>query len=227
MSAAPVVTVDGPSGSGKGTISRRVASYAGWHLLDSGALYRLVALAGMRHGLDRGDVDGHARLAGTMQVGFGAAAAGAEQVSLDGEDVTAAIRSEQCSLGASRVAAWAPVREALLARQRAFAQPPGLVADGRDMGTVVFPDARLKVFLTASAAERALRRHNQLKDKGVSVSLAALSREIAERDERDSTRAVAPLEPATDAHIVDSTGWSIDRTVDHVLLLGRERSLWS
>lgn len=227
MSGAPVVTIDGPSGSGKGTIGRRVAAWAGWHLLDSGALYRLVALAGLQGGLESSDVAGHARLAGTMQVRFGAASDGAEQVFLDGENVTQAIRSEECGQGASRVAAWAPVRAALLARQRAFAEPPGLVADGRDMGTVVFPDAVLKVFLTASASERARRRHKQLKDKGVSVSLAALSREIAERDERDSTRAVAPLEPASDAHIVDSTGWSIDQTVDHVLSLGRERSLWS
>lgn len=226
MNRIPIVTIDGPSGSGKGTISRRVAAHAGWHFLDSGALYRLVALAGARRGLDVEDREGHAALARGMDVSFGTAADGAERVLLDGQEATDAIRSETCSQGASRVAAWPAVREALFVRQRAFVRPPGLVADGRDMGTVVFPEADLKVYLTASAAERALRRHKQLKDKGVSVSLAALSREIAERDERDSTRAVAPLEPAPDAHIVDSTGSGIDQVVERVLALGRERALW-
>lgn len=226
MSSVPVVTIDGPSGSGKGTVSRLVARHAGWHLLDSGALYRLVALAGARAGLGFGDRDAHAALARSMDVTFGTDSGGGERVLLDGRDATDAIRSEDCSRGASRVAAWPGVREALFARQRAFARPPGLVADGRDMGTVVFPEAELKIFLTASAAERALRRHKQLKDKGVSANLATLSREIAERDERDSTRPIAPLEPASDAHIVDSTGSSIDQVVGRVLMLGRERRLW-
>jgi CMP/dCMP kinase len=224
--AAPVVTIDGPSGSGKGTISRLVAQHTGWHLLDSGALYRLVAHAGRARGLAPDDVDGHARLAAGMQVLFGVAPDGSERVTLDGEDVTQAIRTEAAGQGASRVAAWAPVRAALLGRQRAFARPPGLVADGRDMGTVVFPGARLKIYLTASAAERARRRHKQLKDKDSGVSLSALSREIAARDARDSTRAVAPLIPAPDARMIDSTGLSIEEVVGRVLELGAGRSLW-
>jgi cytidylate kinase len=222
-----VLAIDGPSGSGKGTISRRIAQATGWHLLDSGALYRLVALAGVRGRLAAGDQAGHAALAGSMQVQFGSRADGSELVQLDGADVTAAIREEIISQGASRVAAWPPVREALMDRQRAFAQPPGLVADGRDMGTVVFPAARLKIYLTASADERARRRHKQLKDKGSAVSLAALSREIAERDERDSNRAIAPLKPAPDAQILDSTGLPIEAVVAQVLQLGRQHSLWS
>lgn len=224
--AAPVVTIDGPSGSGKGTISRAVARQAGWHLLDSGALYRLVAHAGMGRGLGSGDIEGHARLAGSMQVVFEVAPDGSEQVILEGQDVTQAIRTETAGQGASRVAAWPPVRTALLERQRAFARPPGLVADGRDMGTVVFPAASLKIYLTASAEERALRRYKQLKDKGSGVSLSALSREITERDARDMTRAVAPLIPAPDAEVIDSTGLSIEEVVGRVLELGARRSLW-
>ena len=217
--AVPVLTIDGPSGSGKGTISRLVAARLGWQLLDSGALYRLVALAGQRAGLAADDVAGHVQQARDMQVRFGATPEGAEQVLLGSppEDVTRALRSEEAGQGASRVAAWPPVRDALFERQRAFARPPGLVADGRDMGTVVFPDARVKIFLTASAEERALRRYKQLKDKGSGASLAALSLEIAERDRRDSTRAVAPLKPAADAVLVDSTGLSIEAVVDRVL----------
>jgi cytidylate kinase len=225
--AAPIVTIDGPSGSGKGTIARAVAKYAGWHLLDSGALYRLVALAGAQNGLDPNDITGHAKLAGTMNVAFGTGPDGGEMVTLDGMDVTAELRSETTGAGASRVAAWPEVRKALLARQHAFALPPGLVADGRDMGTVVFPHADLKIFLTASPEERARRRYKQLKDKGSDVSLAALSREIAERDARDSTRAVAPLKPAPDAEVIDSTGLTIEQVVDRVLEIGRSRSLWT
>jgi CMP/dCMP kinase len=224
--APPVVAIDGPSGSGKGTVSRAVAQRAGWHLLDSGALYRLVAHAGVARGLDPADVDGHARLAAGMQVTFGVDPDGGEQVLLDGRDVTQAIRTETAGQGASRVAAWPAVRMALLERQRAFARPPGLVADGRDMGTVVFPRARLKVYLTASADERALRRYKQLKDKGSGVSLSALSREITERDARDSTRAAAPLIAAPDAELIDSTGLSIEEVVGRVLELGARRSLW-
>jgi len=225
-SACPVVTIDGPSGSGKGTISRAVARHAGWHLLDSGALYRLVALAGARAGLPPDDVAAHAALARAMRVEFGWTAAGEEQVRLEGRDVSADIRSETAGAGASRVAAWPEVRAALLARQRAFAQAPGLVADGRDMGTVVFPQADLKIFLTASPEERALRRYKQLKDKGSDVSLAALSREIAERDLRDQTRQVAPLRPAADAQQLDSTGLNIEAVVARVLELGVARRLW-
>ena len=224
--AAPVVTIDGPSGSGKGTISRAVAQRVGWHLLDSGALYRLVAHAGSDRGLEPADVDGHARLAVDMQVVFGVGPDGSERVMLEGRDVTRAIRTETAGQGASRVAVWPAVRTALLARQRAFARPPGLVADGRDMGTVIFPGARLKIYLTASAEERALRRYKQLKDKGSGASLSALSREITERDARDSTRAVAPLIPASEAEVIDSTGLTIEEVVDRVLALGALRSLW-
>ena len=221
----PICTIDGPSSSGKGTISRLVAARIGWHLLDSGALYRLVALGGILRNLDPDDVEGHVSVARSMRVQFGSVA-GEEQVTLDGQDVTRQIRTEQAGAGASRVAAWPAVRAALTDRQRAFAEPPGLVADGRDMGTVIFPGARLKVFLTASAEERAQRRHKQLIEKGSAASLAALSREIAERDLRDSTRQVAPLKPAPDAELLDSTGLSIDAVVERVLSLGRERGLW-
>lgn len=222
----PVVAVDGPSGSGKGTVCRRLSSALGWHLLDSGALYRLVAVAGVNAGLAPQDVDGHSRLASQMKVRFGSAPSGAERIELDGVEVTVLVRSEQTGQGASRVAAWPAVRAALTERQRAFAEWPGLVADGRDMGTVIFPSAPLKIFLTASAEERALRRYNQLKGKDSGVSLAALSREIAERDERDSTRAVAPLRPASDAFVIDSTGVTVEAIVERVIELGRERALW-
>ena len=221
----PIVTIDGPSSSGKGTISRLVAARVGWNLLDSGALYRLVALAGVHRNIDPDDVAEHVSIARTMKVVF-SARAGEEQVLLDGRDVSREIRNEQAGAGASRVAAWPAVRTALLDRQRSFATPPGLVADGRDMGTVIFPGAQLKVFLTASAEERAQRRHKQLIEKGSAASLAALSREIAERDLRDSTRQVAPLKPAPDAQLLDSTGLSIDAVVERVLSLGRERKLW-
>jgi CMP/dCMP kinase len=221
-----IVTVDGPSGSGKGTISRAVAVRVGWHFLDSGALYRLVALAGLKRGLKPDDVDGHARLAASLDVRFDVTPDGGERVLLDGDVVTDEIRSEVAGQGASRVAVWPSVRSALLDRQRAFAKAPGLVADGRDMGTVVFPGADLKIFLTASPDERALRRYKQLKDKGSDVSLAALSREITERDLRDSTRTVAPLKPAPDAEVIDSTGLTIEHVVDRVMALGRMRALW-
>jgi CMP/dCMP kinase len=226
MAHTPIVTIDGPSGSGKGTISRAVAVRVGWQLLDSGALYRLVALAGQKRGLRPDDVEGHARLAASMDVRFEVRNDDEERVILAGEEVTRQIRSEEAGQGASRVGAWPSVRSALLERQRAFAQPPGLVADGRDMGTVVFPDADLKIFLTASADERALRRYKQLKDKGSDVSLPALSREITERDLRDSTRTVAPLKPAPDAEVIDSTGLTIEQVIDRVMALGRRRSLW-
>ncbi len=221
----PVVTIDGPSSSGKGTISRLVAQRIGWKLLDSGALYRLVAFGGIQRKLAPEDVAGHVEVARSMHVEFDSGGP-EEKILLDGQDVTARIRTEQAGAGASRVAAWPPVRTALTDRQRSFAAAPGLVADGRDMGTVIFPDAQLKVFLTASADERAQRRHKQLIEKGSAASLAALSREIAERDLRDSTREVAPLKPAPDAQLLDSTGLSIDAVVERVLSLGRERGLW-
>ena len=224
--ACPIVTIDGPSGSGKGTISRAVAHAVGWHLLDSGALYRLVALAGSDAGLAPEDEPGHAALARRMDVVFTVAPDGGERISLAGSDATGRIRSEEAGRGASRVAAWPQVRQGLLARQRAFAVPPGLVADGRDMGTVVFPGAELKIFLTATPQERALRRYKQLKDKGSDVSLPALSREIAERDLRDQTREVAPLKAAPDACLIDSTGLSVETVVQRVLQLGAARRLW-
>jgi cytidylate kinase len=223
----PILTIDGPSGSGKGTISRAIAVRVNWHFLDSGALYRLVALAGLKRGLKPDDAEGHARLGASLDVRFDVRPDGSELVLLEGEVVTDQIRSEVAGQGASRVAAWPIVRGALLDRQRAFARPPGLVADGRDMGTVVFPGADLKIFLTASPDERALRRYKQLKDKGSDVSLAALSREITERDLRDSTRTVAPLKPAPDAEVIDSTGLTIEQVVDHVMASGRVRALWA
>jgi CMP/dCMP kinase len=223
MDPVPVIAIDGPSGSGKGTIARRVAQALGWHLLDSGALYRLVAIGGLRAGLASGDVEGHARLAAALDVRFGMDARGDEQVFLGGEDVTRELRSEASGEAASRVAAWQPVRTALMARQRAFGRPPGLVADGRDMGSIVFRDAGLKIFLTATPEERARRRYKQLKEKGLSGSLAALSAEIAERDRRDTTRAVAPLVAVPEAIVVDSTALTIEEVVGRVIELARER----
>jgi cytidylate kinase len=223
MTGVPVIAIDGPSGSGKGTIARHVATRLGFHLLDSGALYRLVALAATRAGVRPDDIAGHAAVAEGLDVVFGVDSGGEEVVSLQGNDVTREIRTETAGAAASRVAAMAPVRTALLHRQRAFARPPGLVADGRDMGTVVFPSAPLKIFLTASAEERARRRHKQLMEKGVTVNLADLSQEIEERDRRDSDRPVAPLRPAEDAVVLDSTGLRIDEVVDKVLALARNR----
>lgn len=218
-----ILTIDGPSGSGKGTIARRVADHLGWHLLDSGALYRLVALAGQQKGLSREDQAGHERVAQQLNVRFGLAPDGGEQIWLDGQEVSTAIRTEQAGEGASQVAAMPGVRAALLERQRAFAKPPGLVADGRDMGTVVFPAAALKIYLTASSDERARRRYNQLKDKGLDANLAALSLDIAERDRRDASRPIAPLKPADDALIVDSTSMPIDAVLARVLELAAAR----
>jgi cytidylate kinase len=222
VNGIPVIAIDGPSGSGKGTIARQVAASLGWHLLDSGALYRLVALAARRRGIPLDDAGALARLAADLDVRFGADASGGELIWLDGDPVRSELRTEEAGKGASTVAALQGVRDALLTLQRSFRKPPGLVADGRDMGTHVFPDAALKVFLTASAEERARRRHKQLNDKGIDVSLAALSRDIEDRDRRDTERSVAPLRPAEDARILDSSGKSIDSVVNTVLDWSKE-----
>jgi len=221
MKDVPVITIDGPSGSGKGTISRAVAKRLGWALLDSGALYRLVALAARRASVSLEDAERLGSLAEGFNIRFGSNESGEEVVWLDEQDVTRAIRTEGAGNDASKVAALAPVRAALLERQRRFAVPPGLVADGRDMGTVVFPLAKVKIFLTASPAERALRRYKQLKEKGVTANLAALSLEIAERDERDSTRSASPLVASADATMLDTTGMSVDDVVERVLRIAR------
>lgn len=223
MGHVPLVTVDGPSGSGKGTVSRILARRLRWHLLDSGALYRLVALAGQQRGLGPDDEAAHAAVAGGLDAVFESDAAGNEHVRLDGHDVTLELRAETTGGAASRVAAMPAVRTALLERQRAFARPPGLVADGRDMGTVVFPAAELKVYLTATADERALRRHKQLKEKGLAANLADLSQEIRERDRRDSNRPVAPLRAAPDAVAIDSTGLTVEQVVARIHALAVER----
>ena len=217
----PVIAIDGPSGSGKGTVCRILAGRLGWHLLDSGALYRLTALAGAARGLDPADEPGHAAVAAGLDARFEVNETGGERVLLDGRDVTRELRAEVTGNMASVVAVMPSVRAALLERQRGFAVPPGLVADGRDMGTVVFPSAGLKVFLTASAEERARRRYNQLKEKGLAANLAGLSQEILERDRRDSARSVAPLRPAADAVVIDSTGMTVDDVVSRILYLAR------
>jgi cytidylate kinase len=219
----PVIAIDGPSGSGKGTVSRLLAQRLGWHLLDSGALYRLVALAGIARGLDPQDEAGHRDVAAGLDAAFEVDAAGGERVLLDGRDVTGELRSETTGNAASRVAAMPAVRAALIGRQRGFALPPGLVADGRDMGSIVFPDAPLKIFLTASAEERARRRHKQLKEKGLTVNLDDLSREIRERDHRDANRSVAPLRASADAVLIDSTNIGVEQVVAQIEDLARSR----
>jgi len=220
----PILTIDGPVGSGKGTIAARVARRLGWHLLDSGALYRLVAIAALDQGVSPGDEAALIRLTGALDIEF--SQEGGEVIAtLDGLDVRKRMRSPETSDMASQVATIPGVRAALRERQRAFAKPPGLVADGRDMGTVIFPDAETKIYLTASVEVRALRRHKQLKEKGESVNLSRLSRDIEERDHRDMNRAVAPLRPARDAIVVDSTALSIDQVVEKIIALMKDRSI--
>ncbi|WP_028115481.1 (d)CMP kinase [Ferrimonas senticii] len=213
---APVITIDGPSGAGKGTICQILADRLGWHLLDSGATFRVLAVAALHHNVDLDNEEALAALAGHLDVQFNPTDDGV-RVILEGEDVTPEIRSQQTADAASKVAVYPRVREALLRRQRAFRQAPGLVADGRDMGTVVFTDAEAKIFLTASAQERANRRYAQLKAKGYDVSIDRLLLEIQERDERDANRTVAPLKPAEDALEIDTTSLSIDQVVENVL----------
>jgi cytidylate kinase len=215
--AAPVITIDGPSGSGKGTISRRLAGALGWHYLDSGALYRLLACAALRDGIALDDAAGLAAMAGRINGEFGVSPSGAECIRLDEDDVTTRLRTEECGNAASRLAVLPEVRVALLAWQRRYRQPPGLVADGRDMGTVVFPDAGLKIFLTASAEERARRRFNQLKEKGNKISFEEVLEDTRARDLRDSTRRAAPLVPATDAFLLDNGGQEISETLAVIL----------
>ena len=217
-SPAPVITIDGSSGSGKGTVAGRLATDLKWRLLDSGALYRLLAFAAANHGVALDNEPLLSKLAAHLDVQFvGATNGKAASIILEGDDVTHAIRSEQVAAGASTVAALPAVRAALLERQRAFREFPGLVADGRDMGTVVFPDAPLKIFLTASAEERARRRYLQLKAKGDDVSLPRLLEEIRARDERDTQRAIAPLKPAADAIQLDSTELSIEQVLERIM----------
>ncbi|MGL1957481.1 MAG: (d)CMP kinase [Colwellia sp.] len=221
--SVPVITIDGPSGAGKGTVARIVAEKLGWHLLDSGAIYRVLAVATQHHHVNLDDEEPLIPMAAYLDVQFEISSQGEAKVILEGENVTNAIRTEEIGVLASKVAAFPRVREALLRRQRAFSVKPGLVADGRDMGTVVFNNAPVKVFLTASAEERAQRRFNQLKEKGFDVRIGRLLDDIRQRDERDQSRKVAPLVPAKGALMIDSTELSIGEVVDKILSFTNEK----
>ncbi|ADJ27152.1 cytidylate kinase [Nitrosococcus watsonii C-113] len=214
----PVITVDGPSGSGKGTLAQRLAQHLEWHYLDSGAMYRVLALAADKHSIAPNDSQQLEALAQNLDVRFISGLGGMPaRVFLEDVEVGDSIRREECGNAASKIAALAEVRRALLMRQRAFRKTPGLVTDGRDMGTVVFPEAALKIFLTASPYERARRRYKQLKEKGIGANLKNLEKEIAERDRRDCERNIAPLKPADDAIILDSTNLAIKDVFQQVL----------
>ena len=226
MSAAPVICVDGPSGAGKGTVSLRLAAALDWHLLDSGALYRVVGFACRQAGVSLDDSDAVAGVARALNVDFKPTDSGVT-VWLSGDEVTSAIRSEEGGADASQVAALEPVRAALLLRQQELARLPGLIADGRDMGTVVFPDAPLKIFLTASAEARAERRFHQLQGLGESVSLARLLTDIEQRDARDQSRSISPLVPAEDAIVIDSTALTADEVLRAACELAKSRKLMS
>jgi len=218
---APVITIDGPSGAGKGTLCKAMAEALQWHLLDSGAIYRVLALAALHHQVDITSEEALVPIAAHLDVRF-VSTGGEMQVILEGEDVTSEIRTQDVSNTASKVAAFPRVREALLRRQRAFRDAPGLIADGRDMGTVVFPDAPVKIFLDASSEERAHRRMLQLQEKGFSVNFERLLSEIKERDDRDRNRAIAPLIPANDALVLDSTSKSIEQVIETALDYARK-----
>lgn len=220
--SAPVITIDGPSGVGKGTISHLLSRELGWHFLDSGALYRLLALAAERHAIALQDTQALVTEAEKLDVSFPVDEQGNVHVVLENQEVSGDIRTEKCGTAASKVAAISEVRQALLQRQRDFWQLPGLVADGRDMGTTVFPDANVKIFLTASAEVRAERRYKQLKEKGLDVKLCSLVDEIEERDLRDRTRSVSPLKPAGDAVIIDTSVLGIDEVFEKVADACRE-----
>ncbi|MDA0688636.1 MAG: (d)CMP kinase [Proteobacteria bacterium] len=213
--AVPVIAIDGPSGTGKGTVANHVARSLGFHLLDSGALYRVLGIAVAKRGIDLQDVDTVAAVARDLDLEFGSSGPGS--IHLNGEDVSLEIRTDLGSDMASRVGAIPQARAALLERQLAFRKPPGLVADGRDMGTVVFPDSILKIYLTASAEERANRRYKQLIDKGMDVKLPALLQDLTERDARDSERSISPLKPAADAFVLDTTTLSEKQVMDRVM----------
>ncbi|WP_339772740.1 (d)CMP kinase [uncultured Paraglaciecola sp.] len=215
MQVFPVITVDGPSGAGKGTVSTLLANRLGWHFLDSGAIYRVLAIASIHHQIDPSDEAGLLPLASGLDVNFEPAEFGCKVI-LEGEDVSDAIRTEEVGAVASKVASLPTIREALLRRQRAFKASPGLVADGRDMGTIVFPEAEVKIFLTASAQERASRRFKQLKEAGHDVSISRLLADIEARDDRDSNRSVAPLVPAKDALVIDSTELNIEQVLEKI-----------
>jgi cytidylate kinase len=226
MNSIPVITIDGPAGSGKGTLCRLLAQHLGWNMLDSGSTYRLLALAAQRSYLDLTNEAALAELTHALDISFDVHMPGAVRVYLDKEDVSLALRTEECSQLASKLAAFAKVRSAMLEKQRAFCKLPGLVTDGRDMGTVVFPEAHVKFFLIAHPEERAKRRYKQLKEKGIDANIAEILEELKVRDERDRTRAVAPLKPASDAITLDSSTLSIDAVFEQAVVVVEKSGLF-